>query len=349
MGETCDVIIIGGGPAGAVAGRMLAQRGRSVIVIEANGGPAAKPGEGLAPEAGPIVARLGLREALAPPAGIARPCLGIRSARNGASPHYRDYAFEPFGMGWLIDRKAFEARLATDACSAGATWHWNARATSAQRRGTQWKVGVPALGSDVPTARVVIDASGRRSVLARWMGRRRLRCAALVAAVFKARLSEPTPEPAWIDVETVPGGWWYASQGPTGLCHAMFFGSPAAVRTLLDKGQLHAAAWSRRIAGRRIADFIERGEFTVHEASSSRLNRFVGEGWLSIGDAATTFDPISAQGLHHALSSGFVGAMTADAVLTGQRSAPRAYAHALSSTFAHHRRLLGLHYATVTA
>jgi flavin-dependent dehydrogenase len=349
MRETCDVIIIGGGPAGAVAGRILAERGRSVVVMEVNSGPAAKPGEGLAPEAGPIVARLGLREALAPAAGIARPCLGIRSARNGSSTRYRDYAFESFGLGWLIDRKAFETRLAADACRAGVTWCWNARATSAELRGTEWKVCVPALGANLPTARVVIDASGRRSVLARWMGRRRLRCTPLVAVVFKAPLQEPMPEPGWIDIETVPQGWWYSSQGPGGVCHRMFFGSPAAVRSFLQEEALHAGAWSRSVGGRRVVDFIRRGEFTVHEACSSRLNRFAGEGWLSIGDAATTFDPIASQGLHHALASGLVGAMTADAILAGRRSAIRSYAHALSSTFAYHRRLLELHYARVTA
>jgi 2-polyprenyl-6-methoxyphenol hydroxylase-like FAD-dependent oxidoreductase len=129
----------------------------------------------------------------------------------------------------------------------------------------------------------------------------------------------------------------------------MFFGSPAAVRSFLREDRLQVGAWSRSIGGRRVLDFIRSGEFTVHEACSSRLNRFVGEGWLSIGDAATAFDPISSQGLHHALASGLVGAMTADAVLTGRRSAMQSYAHALSSTFAHHRRLLALHYASVTA
>jgi flavin-dependent dehydrogenase len=348
MCESYDVIIIGGGPAGAVAGRILAERGRSVAVIEANSGPVGKPGEGLAPEARPILARLGLLEALSAEAGIARPCLGVRSARNGSTPRYRDYAFEPFGLGWLIDREAFEARLAADACKAGVTWSWNARATSMQRHGAGWNICVAGTAPQLAMARIVIDASGRRSVLARWMGRRRVRCAALVAAVFKARSPEPVVEPGWIDVETVARGWWYSSQGPAGFCHAMFFGSPAAVRSLLRDGQLHGA-WSRRVAGRRIADLIQRGEFTVHEASSSRLNGFVGDGWLSIGDAATTFDPVSSQGLHHALTSGLVGAMTADAVLAGRRSALSSYAHALSSTFAHHRRLLTSHYENAAA
>ena len=40
------------------------------------------------------------------------------------------------------------------------------------------------------------------------------------------------------------------------------------------------------------------------DARSSRLARFGGDGWLAAGDAAATFDPLSAQGIYFALYSG---------------------------------------------
>jgi flavin-dependent dehydrogenase len=55
-----DVVIVGGGPAGAVAGMACAVLGLRTIVLEAATEPRWKPGEVLAPECNPILKELGL-------------------------------------------------------------------------------------------------------------------------------------------------------------------------------------------------------------------------------------------------------------------------------------------------
>ena len=41
----------------------------------------------------------------------------------------------------------------------------------------------------------------------------------------------------------------------------------------------------------------------VATADSANLNPSKGEGWIAIGDAAISFDPLASRGLHHALAS----------------------------------------------
>src|SRR6266849_7818624 len=77
--------------------------------------------------------------------------------------------------------------------------------------------------------RFIIDATGRRSTVARWLGARRHTAAPLFGAVFHASGGSGSNS-AWIDVEAVQNGWWYASNGPRESRHAMFFAEAAAVK-----------------------------------------------------------------------------------------------------------------------
>ncbi|MEP7100859.1 MAG: FAD-dependent oxidoreductase, partial [Burkholderiales bacterium] len=47
--ETCDVLVIGGGPAGSTVAALLAQQGRSVVLVEKAQHPRFHIGESLLP------------------------------------------------------------------------------------------------------------------------------------------------------------------------------------------------------------------------------------------------------------------------------------------------------------
>jgi flavin-dependent dehydrogenase len=70
--------------------------------------------------------------------------------------------------------------------------------------------------------------------------------------------------------------------------------SPATLtRARIDEGRYSMTALPRRV-----------------DAGSARLDRAGGEGWLAIGDAAMSFDPISSHGLLTALSTGLAAGET---------------------------------------
>ena len=103
----CDVLIVGGGPAGLAAGIRLAQNGLRVILCEARRFPVDKAcGEGIMPTGVQILKEMGLAEFLS--AGEYFPFTGIRyHARDGtaASGEFRE------GVGWGIRRTVLSARL----------------------------------------------------------------------------------------------------------------------------------------------------------------------------------------------------------------------------------------------
>jgi flavin-dependent dehydrogenase len=76
------------------------------------------------------------------------------------------------------------------------------------------------------------------------------------------------------------------------------------------------------------------GEIRIVQAESSFLDRVAGDAWLAAGDAAASFDPLSAQGITSAVNSGLDAASAAAAWLSGDRKAALAYADRVRRSYA---------------
>jgi flavin-dependent dehydrogenase len=83
-------------------------------------------------------------------------------------------------------------------------------------------------------------------------------------------------------------------------------------------------------------------------ARSSALEPCAAEGWLAAGDASLSFDPLSAQGLLHAMFTGLAAAQTADAYLVGDRDAVRQYRELMGGIRRAYHKHLDLCYASET-
>jgi len=118
-----DVMVIGGGPAGASAAYWLAEAGHDVLVVERKRFPREKTcGDGLTPRAVAQLEDMGLGERLA--AGHLR-YDGLRSIAHGVTlelawPEHPSYP----SYGYVVRRRDLDEMVADRAVKAGATlWH----------------------------------------------------------------------------------------------------------------------------------------------------------------------------------------------------------------------------------
>jgi flavin-dependent dehydrogenase len=318
-----DVVVGGGGPAGAAVARVLAEAGRAVLVLDAAGrGPLGRRsiGESLPGGARPLLSRLGALEVVEQ-AGH-RPSHGVASSWGSSRLEAaHDPARSPYGPGWHLDRARFDADLRALARAAGAELR-AARVVQLASRpgGNGWRIGTDA--GDLHEARFLVDATGRTGALARRLGARRERdddLAAVVAWVRSANSSE-----ARTLLEAVPEGWWYTAPLPGDERVLAFHGAARDVATLRRDphqwaARLGATRWVRHGLEAAVADpaaaLLE--PLSTTDAAGARLDRFADENWLAAGDAALAFDPLSSQGLLTALYSGVLAGEALTAALDG--------------------------------
>src|ERR1700733_13811396 len=157
-----SVSIIGGGPAGAAAAITLASLGISAAVFESMPGPQNKPGESLPPQCTPVLQRLGLMDRLLQ--GSHLRCHGNRSRWGRNEIQERSHLASPYGPGWRLDRREFEAALARTASEQGVHWQYGAGMRKAERYKQIWRLTLhPGTRMAEVTADFLIDASGRRA------------------------------------------------------------------------------------------------------------------------------------------------------------------------------------------
>ncbi len=353
-----DVAIVGGGPAGAAAAIGLALAGRRVLLQDAPRTAGRSVGESLPGGARPLLRALRLEEVVE--AGPHRPSQGAWSVWGDPRPTPSDDPVSnPHGAGWHLDRRSFDRDLRGSAEGAGATVQkvrvlrveavageavggdGTPAVTSGRSQEPRWRLH-RSDGSAV-TARWLVDASGRAASVARGLGATRRRDGDLVALAAWIRSSDTDDRTL---VEAVPEGWWYTARLPgQERVAVLHVGAAEAAEILHDRQswcrRLAETRWVRRVTrevGPAEGDLLEGPRGT--DAAGARLDRFAGDGWMAVGDAALSFDPLSSQGLLDAIYTGHLAAGAVDAALDGDAGAVTAYASRLESVRAAYLRHL---------
>lgn len=183
----------------------------------------------------------------------------------------------------------------------------------------------PSEGVFQISARYVIDASGRTATIGKKIGVQRELLDQLVGVGAFFQFSNDVVVPQEQTIESVEDGWWHCSTLPDNRVVVTFFCDP----TLVSEQRLSLAKnWMQLLCNtKHIVKRIEGSTFVsedpwIRNAStlvshSSHIRRF-----LSVGDAACSFDPISSMGVGFAVSSGCQAAVNiiADAGRSGDGS-----------------------------
>lgn len=310
-----DVLILGGGPAGLATAVALAGRGMSVVLVERGGYRDLRIGEHLPPAGIRLLGESGLSTLV--DGKIHMRCTGVDAwwGGNDAANHL-DYLFHPIGHGVNLSRPRFDASWARASTSAGVQLLTGARLRKAARTRVGWTARVESQrGVAEYRVDLFVDATGRSAVFARSQGSS-IRTVDCQVALIALRSSEEAidEKSGRVLIESTEQGWWYFAPLCERRCVGMFITDVDLLRRAPGSAY---SAWEQglqctRHVRERLAQYPRQEQFAVRAARSQRLSRFCGDGWLAVGDAAVSFDPLSSQGIAKALED---GANAAEAVM----------------------------------
>lgn len=308
--RTFDVLIAGGGPAGCAAAIALGEHAPelSVCVADAPRADAVTLGETLPPPVAAMLKQLGVYESFVAD-GHERAFRTV-SAWGSPEPDANEFLGHVHQHGWRLDRARFDAMLRKRALEKGAHWT-RARVTGLAPGDAGWTA---ACGDDTPiAARFAIDATGRAAALLRLLPGmpRPQRLDRLIACIV--HFEDCASPHADTSVESFEDGWWLATGLPCGKRLVALMSDSDIVRRLraTDPNVWHGRLQETQLARRFVRDGHPCGPPRLVPAGSRYQAAPSGLPLLAAGDAASSFDPLSSQGIVKALRSGAFAAYAA--------------------------------------
>lgn len=303
-----QIAIIGAGPAGCSCAIALQKLGISDIIILDNSKIGKfQIGESVPPDINSIFKQLDIFESFLKENH--EPCYGSCSYWGSELRGYNDSILSPFGHGWHLDRSKFNQFMIVEAKKTGSKILTNSTYETSYKKneGYQIKVNTKDGETKIINANFVIDASGSKGVFASQNNSEKINDRHLVCLGMQFKNSGTKEISKLTHLESVENGWWYAARIPNNKLLVTFYTIPEIVK---NKNLQNTNNWlkllkkatntSNWIADMEVSDKKIQGYY----APTFCLSQITGENWLTIGDAASSYDPITSQGIIKSMIQG---------------------------------------------
>jgi len=329
--QTCDVVVIGGGPAGSTVAALLAEKGWKVAVLERDRHPRFHIGESLLPHNNRLFERLGVLDEVRKVGLVKNGAVFNSPAHPASRTFYFADAIDPSApSAFQVHRADLDHILLRNAARKGAAVFEETSAV---------EVKLPAGGAQVLArgpdgerlwrARFLVDASGRDTVLANMFRVKRTNpkhASAALYAHYEGVQHRPGIDSGNIEIYWFDHGWFWViplKRGATSVgavCWPYYLKKRSGpLEQFLDQTVALCPALAERLRGaRRLTPVTATGNYSYECARS------YGPNCLMVGDSFAFVDPVFSSGVYLAMAGAFAGAETVDACLRDPAAAPRA-------------------------
>jgi flavin-dependent dehydrogenase len=325
----CEVLVMGGGPAGSTAATLLSRLGRKVILLEKAHHPRFHIGESLLPMNLPLFERLGVLDKVRD-IGIFKPGADFEADNERG---YNSFAFKrAIGNSpphaYQVWRQDFDKMLFDHARATGADAREGHEVVAVQQinsRRSDVEVNAEDGHSYRITTQYVVDATGRDTFLS---SKKRLRRknnehqSAAIFGHFRGAKCRPGEDAGNISIYRFDHGWIWMIPLPRGVmsigavCRPIYLkqrkGNTAdfLMDTLNQNEGLRKRIDQAELIG---------GEVRVTGNYSYDSTQMGGLGWVMIGDAFAFLDPVFSSGVYLAMSGAEQAVTVVDTALNEPR------------------------------
>jgi flavin-dependent dehydrogenase len=321
--DECDVLVVGGGPAGSTAATLLARRGWSVTLIEKDRHPRFHIGESLLPMNLPILERLGVLRAVERIGVLKRGADFPAPTPEG----YNVFRFEramdaSLPHAFQVRRDEFDQLLFDNAAGSGVHAFQDHRVASVEL-GDQWVAAAGVSGDGRPfrcRARYLVDASGRDTLLGnhlRIKHRSPRHQSAALFAHFRGVERRPGADAGNVSIYRFDHGWVWLIPLRDGIMSIGAVCWPDYLKQrrtdnrefLLQTLRSIPALWQRMEHAEIVGNLHVTGNY------SYACDRMAGHRWIMAGDSYAFVDPVFSSGVYFAMHAAEAAAGVVDGAL----------------------------------
>lgn len=301
-----DICIIGGGPAGSVTAKRLAELGHNVFVIEKAKFPRTHVGICLSEQTDALLDYIGVGREIQEASFYKRKKTQVK----WSTPDFI-LADQP---GMHVGRGAFDQILLSSAERSGARIYTDTKVVSVKETDEEdWLFKLKKTNEEIfVKAKFLVDASGRSNAL---LGKRIRYSPSLFAMHATWNLNnEPLTDGL---MEAGSNSWlWIANLGNQKAMISLYSDPKEISRSGMNYKEFYIST----IEAFNGIDHFEKSsiEGTVHacDASSRYSKDAVGNNYIRVGDACLCVDPMASQGVHLAISSSIQAAAVVHTLLS---------------------------------
>lgn len=318
MNAHYDAIIVGAGPAGCACAIVLNQAGLKVCLVDNRSTEIRfKEGESIPGATMRLLNRLGIagiEELLTEDAF--KPCVANLSAWGRPDWISMDSIVNPEGGGWHLNRVEFDKAICNKAIEFGIDFYQakfeNLNQVQFDNNSTvMYQIDIliqSGLAKKTLDCKWVIDASGRKSIVSKYFDVKKERLSSQMAAICWVK-KEADDIDNTTRIKSTENGWWYTASLPGNQRVIAFFSLPGTIHQMVKQPEFffeHCNESQLLPYTVSSSDAITR--IKARDAGVIKLERAGSQGWIAVGDAVLSNDPLSSQGIFFALYSGVRGA-----------------------------------------